>query len=141
VPEGDFELELPTPASPEDEDVFTLTLAFDDGTRRSARLGIVQGMLPGTEGSTRCIVPKDGRKWNTVRGRAVLPVPFGVKSFSVLVNGKEIANEDDLDGAKGWYAVSGLKTGDAIDVSLTADASHFVSALVCRNSNFSIIIR
>lgn len=40
LPEGFFRLELPEAASPDKEDVYTLTLTFDNGTERTARLAV-----------------------------------------------------------------------------------------------------
>lgn len=40
LPEGFFRLELPEAASPDKEAVYTLTLTFDNGTERTARLAV-----------------------------------------------------------------------------------------------------
>ncbi len=141
VPEGEFILELPAADSPENENVYELRLSFDDGTVRTAKLGLVQGLMSGGDGSTHCIVPKAGAKWNKMRSKAVLPIPYGMKSFSVMVNGKEVADDTGLAGARGWYALSGVKTGDRIDLFMSTEDEAANASLVCRNPNFTIVIK
>ena len=143
IAEGMYDLELPAADAPEKENVYRLTLLFDDdaGTVRTAKLGLVQGLMPDAEGATRCIAPQDGAKWNRTRSRAVLPVPYGMTSLSVAVNGSETVDAAELDGAQGWYAVSGLKTGDKVSVAMTADGEDRSALLTVRNPNFSVIIK
>lgn len=54
LPEGVYRLELPAAASPEKENVYKLKLKFDDGTERTAVVGVIEGMRTAAEGcSTR----------------------------------------------------------------------------------------
>ena len=62
-----FDLELPPPTSFEKENVYDLVLTFDDGTVRTAKLGLVQSFAPDSEGITRCLAPAEGSVWNTRR--------------------------------------------------------------------------
>lgn len=82
---GDFEIELPSADSLYAENVYDLTLAFNDGTVRKAKLGLVQGYSDSAgEGvSTRVLAPKGDAKWNVVKKRAVMPVPYGTTSLCV----------------------------------------------------------
>ena len=109
-----FDLALPTPTSPETENVYDLTLEFDNGTERSAQLGLIQGLLPDAEGATRCLAPAGGMAWNRTRSRAVLPIPYGTETFSVTVNGQQRVYETGLDGAQGWYALGGIRRHDTV---------------------------
>ena len=58
-----------------------------------------------------------------------------------MVNGKEVDDGFGLDGAQGWYALSGLKTGDTIDLSLSKEGEEVNASLVCRNPNFTVVIK
>lgn len=122
-----FAFALPPATSPDTEDVYELTLAFDDEaqTERTARLGVIQGCEPGRTGATRCLAPQGTRKWGGVRGRAVLPIPCGMESFTV--NGVE--TDTKLGGAQGWYALNGIDAGDVVPVSLTIGGSQYLAEL------------
>ena len=50
LPGGSFTFTLPTADSPSTENVYDLTLTFDDGTVRTAKLGLIQGLSPDAEG-------------------------------------------------------------------------------------------
>ncbi len=115
---NEFTLTLPPAAKPSEENVYDLTLTFNDGTVRSARLGLIQGLAPGGEGSTRCLAPFGGRKWRKVENRAVMPIPYGTKAFSFQVEGGGEVAETGLDGAAGWYAFE-LGGGERAAVSMT----------------------
>ena len=135
---GDFEVELPVADSFNAENVYDLTLAFNDGTVRRAKLGLVQGYSDsGGEGaSTRVLAPKDDRKWNVVKKRAVLPVPYGTTSLSV--NGMEI--EDAVANAQGWYALSG-SSGDAARVVIRGNDASSEALLAVYGPGHFVIIR
>ena len=115
---NEFTLSLPAADGPSDENVYGLTLTFDNGVEQSASLGLIQGLAAGAEGSTRCIAPFGGRKWRRVENRAVMPIPYGVKAFSFQVEGGDEITEPGLDGAAGWYAFR-LGGGERAAVSMT----------------------
>lgn len=105
---------LPAPSQAVDgastEDVYTFTLVFDDGTSRTAKLGLIAGLAVGGEGTTRCLAPIGGTRWPRVRTRAVVPVPYGTTALAV--DGEPV--ETGLDGAQGWCALTvgaGVRTG------------------------------
>ena len=114
----EFTLSLPAADGPSDENVYGLTLTFDNGVEQSASLGLIQGLAAGAEGSTRCIAPFGGRKWRRVENRAVMPIPYGVKAFSFQIEGGDEITEPGLDGAAGWYAFR-LGGGERAAVSMT----------------------
>jgi hypothetical protein len=104
--ENGFTFTLPQAVSPETENVYDLTLDFGNGVTRTAKIGVIQGVQDGAEGSTRCLAPSTSRAWSKVNGRAVMPLPYGTESFTV--NGEPVAG---LDGAQSWYAIGGLCGG------------------------------
>ena len=119
---------LPPAVSPQTENVYDLRLAFNDGTERRAKLGLINGLSPNAEGTTRCLAPVDGRVWGKVRDRAVLPIPYGTTSFSVTINGEPHAADTGLNGAQGWYAL-GVKPGDDVSLSMIANGLSYSASL------------
>ena len=120
---------LPAADSPQTENVYDLALTFNDGTVRRAKLGLIEGLSPNAEGTTRCLAPANGRVWSKVKGgRAVLPIPHGTTSFSVTVNGVTRTEDSGLNGAQGWYAL-GLHGGDVASLSMIADGLSFSASL------------
>lgn len=134
----EFALALPSPASAEAENVYDLTLSFDNGTVRTAKLGLIQGFGAGNNGSTRCLAPAGDWGWNLVQGgKAVLPIPYGTTAFSV--NG--IAQDTGLDGAQGWYALGALDVGEHAALSLTADDCEYPAALLGTRGGLLIMFK
>jgi len=131
--------ELPEAADPTTENVYDLTLTFNDtaATVQTAKIGLVQGLCPDAEGKTRCLVPAGAGKWGKVKGgRAVLPIPYGITSFTV--NGVE--TETGLGGAQGWYALGGLDAVTPTAVRLEADGETYESTLTAAGG-MSVIVR
>ena len=132
---SEFELTLPTPDSPHTENVYDLVLTFDNGQERRAKLGLIQGLDSGGRGRTRCLAPANGRVWNKVRKRAVLPIPYGMTSFKV--NNVEV--DPGLGGAQGWYALGQLKNGDDVSLSMIANGLSFTAALTCVDGGTMVV--
>ncbi len=128
ITEATFTFELPAPTSPETENVYDLTLAFDDAaaTVRTAKLGLVQGLSPDAEGTTRCLAPATAKVWRRAKGRAVLPIPYGTTSFTV--NGVE--TDTGLDGAQGWFAIGGIGPEENVSLSLMAGGVEYAASLL-----------
>ena len=138
-----IEIDLPAPDSPKTENVYELSLTFDNGaTPRTAKLGLIQGLDSGAKGSTRCIAPASGKVWETAKYRAVLPIPYGTETFSVKLNGGEWRDVDTgLNGAQGWYALSPIAKGDSVSLSYLADGvSHFAS-FIGGGDGFFVILK
>ena len=136
-----FELALPVPDSPQAENVYDLTLTFDDGTVRNAKLGLIQGLSPDSEGSTRCLAPAEGQVWNAIYKRAVMPIPYGTESFTMSVNGGAWTNVDTgLGGAQGWYAIK-PKIGDSVSLALVADGINYAATLLGQGDGFFVILK
>ena len=96
------------------EDVYDFTLAFDDGTVRTAKLGLISGLGDG-RGATRCLAPPSGRAWAKVCGQVAIPIPYGITSFEI----DGVATDTGLGGAQGWYAFK-------LDIDTTATLSALV---------------
>ena len=125
-----IEISLPEPDSPKTENVYDLTLVFDDGTVRVAKLGLIQGCTPDAEGMTRCIAPSSGASWEKVKYRAVLPIPHGTTSLSLKTDGGEWREIDTgLNGAQGWHALGPVARGDRFALSCVVDGVTHVSPL------------
>ena len=125
VQEGMFHLALPAATSPQSENVYELTLSFDDGTVRKAKLGLVQGRLADAQGATRCVVPKASASWKRVKRRAVLPVPYGTTSFSI--NGEPV--DTGLGGDQGWFAIGPLDAHEEAVCGLEAGGAAWSASL------------
>ena len=137
-----FDIELPVPDSPQTENVYDLTLMFNDGTVRTAKLGLIQGLSPDTEGATRCLAPAEGSVWNKVKYRAVLPIPYGTTSLSMQTNGGEWKELDTgLNGAQGWYALSPIGRGDNLSLSCIVDGVSYVASLIGGGDGFFVIVK
>ena len=133
-----IEIDLPAPDSPKTENVYELSLTFDNGaTPRTAKLGLIQGLDTGAKGSTRCIAPASGKVWETAKYRAVLPIPYGTTSFTV--NGVE--HDTGLGGAQGWYALSPIAKGDAISLSCLANGVSYAASLLGGGDGFFVILK
>ncbi len=103
-------------ATADGEDVVTLTLAFDDGTARTAYLGAVTGL--GSGGSAMAAPPRNAAlpSWAKFRDRAVVAIPFGATALTV--NGEPLPG---LDGSAGWRSIRHASGVADYDLSMTLD--------------------
>ena len=138
-----IEIDLPAPDSPKTENVYELSLTFDNGaTPRTAKLGLIQGLDTGAKGSTRCIAPASGKVWETAKQRAVLPIPYGTETFSVKLNdGEWLEVDPGLNGAQGWYALSPITKGDSISLSYLADGVSYFASFLGGGDGFFVIVK
>ena len=134
---GEYQVVLPAAATPETENVYSLALEFNDGTVRTARLGVISGVELGGSGVTRCIAPKDGGKWSVKGYGAVVPVPYGTISLSV--GGEPV--DTGLGGDQGWYCVSLPAVGQQLALSLETDADVYGTVLVGKGVGGILIFR
>lgn len=134
---SEYTFDLPAATSPETENVYDLTLRFDNGTIRTAKLGLVQGLSPDAEGTTRCLAPTGSKVWNKVKGRAVLPIPYGMTSFKV--NGEDV--DPELKGAQGWYALGKIEPNEAVSLEMEADGAKYVANLLGSGAGLMLIFR
>ena len=126
ITETSVEVTLPTADSPSAENVYDFVLTFDDGSESTASLALIQGLSSEAEGGTRCLVPAGDRAWSRVKGRAVLPVPAGTTELTI--DGVPVAT--GLDGAQGWYALTGVEPGRTYPVALAVGEDVSASTLL-----------
>lgn len=136
---GRLEVSFPEPTDEMTENVYNLTLTFDNGEIRTASLGVVRGVGTGGEFvRTSCRIK--GRAAKRIFRRAVLPIPFG--AMSLALNG--VLTETGLGGAAGWYAwdLSGCNRGDDIRAVLTiGDDTLEADGLILGNDGSVLIFR
>jgi len=136
IASSNFTFELPVPTSPETENVYNLTLTFDNGVVRTAKLGLIQGLSPDSEGTTRCIAPDTSKVWGWTRDRAVLPIPYGTTSLKV----NNIETDTGLCGAQGWFAIGGLGDSGGVTLSLVANGIQHAAAVVGRPNGLMLVV-
>lgn len=134
---AEYTFDLPAATSPETENVYDLTLTFNDGTVRTAKLGLVQGLSPDSEGTTRCLAPAGSKVWNKVKGQAVLPIPYGMKTLKI--NGVDTAT--GLDGAQGWYALGKIEPNETVTLSGVAGGVEYAASLLGGGAGLMMIFR
>ena len=126
IGDGQFRISLPAAESAIDENVYDLTLTFDDqaATTRHAKLAVVQGVS--MEGTAEAAVgSEDSPNWRRVRSRAVLPIPYGARTLSV--NGQSVfLDPADTPGWRMFTAVAGT----SYDVQLADNASLMWEAML-----------
>lgn len=139
----EYTFDLPAATSPETENVYDLTLSFYNESGdpvaepRTAKLGLVQGLSPDAEGTTRCLAPAGSKVWNKVKGQAVLPIPYGMTSFRV--NGEDV--DPELKGAQGWYALGKIDPNESISLSMTADGKDYTASLLGGGAGLMMILK
>ena len=130
---------LPEAVMPENdpatEDVYDFTLTFNDGTVRTAKLGLIAGLGDG-EGQTRCLAPASGSAWEKVKGQVAIPIPYGMTSFEI--NGT--STDTGLDGAQGWYALK-LKSNVSAALSGLVGEDSWTAVLKGAATGFFLILR
>ena len=130
---------LPEAVMPENdlatEDVYDFTLTFNDGTVRTAKLGLIAGLGDG-EGQARCLAPASGSAWEKVKGQVAIPIPYGMTSFEI--NGT--STDTGLDGAQGWYALK-LKSNVSAALSGLVGEDSWTALLKGAATGFFLILR
>lgn len=69
ITEDEFTFELPRPADATKENVYELTLRFDDSSVRTARLGLVKSVKPNSDGMVSCLAPEISKVWGLGLGK------------------------------------------------------------------------
>ena len=139
----EYTFDLPAATSPETENVYDLMLSFYNESGdpvaepRTAKLGLVQGLSPDAEGTTRCLAPAGSKVWNKVKGQAVLPIPYGMKTLKI--NG--VDTDTGLDGAQGWYALGKIRGGQTYELSLTTAEEAYEASLLGTSLGFLLLMR
>ena len=90
---------LPVVRSFDDENVYDLTLTFDNGASLHARVGDIHRYSASNEGVTRVLGGIELVQWSRVNRKAAIPFCYG--DASPTVDG--LAVDTGLDGAAGWW--------------------------------------
>ena len=108
-------IDLPA-ASAHDENVYTLTLAFNDGTVRTASFAVIASQTAGDEA-----VARFGRAVGTgeVTAKSVLPLPYGMTDLTV--DGEPVTTGST--GPQGWFVCGKMTRGEHA-FCLTADRDY-----------------
>ena len=120
-----------------EENVYDLILSFDDGTVRSARLGLLCGAYGTSRAGTRCVFDTSSSAWRRVDGPAVLPIPYGVGT--VTVDGAEVST--GLDGRQGWLALRLPGSGMARTVAMSDGEDDYEVALFGKAMGMILLYR
>ena len=134
------DIELPAPTNERTENVYTLTLSFDDGTVQTAKLGAVRGYAKSVAGVARCVIPEESASWKKFKYRAVLPVPYGMKNLTLCLNGAE-PQPLETDGAQGWYGLEGVKRNDSLDFTYELNGMPYALSLVGGGDGFFVTVK
>jgi len=136
------EIELPPPTTERTENVYTLTLSFDNDTVQTAQLGSVRGYARNAAGVARCVIPEESASWKKFKYRAVLPVPHGMKDLSLSLNGGEPQPlETGLNGAQGWCGLEGIKRNDSLDFTYELNGMPYALSLVGGGDGFFVTVK
>ena len=129
-------LELPSPTSFDDENVYELKLEFDDGSVLTAKLGGIYGFDRSNAGVTRCLGGGSSADWSRVRRKAVLPIPYAAGPLTV--DGTEA--ESACDGTASWwmYLPGDVRNRHSL---VLADGDDGYSASLFGNFGFLFIAR
>jgi len=137
---SEFTFTLPPADDIAREDVYELSLSFDNGTEMSARLGLPCGIMPGAEGSTRCISERSAR-WQNTYGNGLMPIPAGATALSV--GGTSVTDATSgYTGAQGWLALGPVEVGTPVAVSMTSAGVAYPRTLVgALAGGFTVVFR
>ena len=106
---------LPEPTSDAAENVYEITLAFDDGTTNACSFALVRSQSNGGPCPVR--LTSDSR-WHMMSRGKVMPIPYGC---SLSIDG--IVAATGLDGAQGWFVCPQMQTGEyAFVIAGTGDS-------------------
>ena len=121
---------------PATEDVFDFSLSFNDGTVRTARLGLISGLGAEGEGATRCIAPATDRRWAKVNGSVAIPIPYGMKTFEI----GGVSTNTWLNGAQGWFPLKLRGRTEAVVTGLVGEEV-YSATLIGVAPGLSVIVR
>ena len=125
IADGMFPISLPAADSSGGENVYELTLSFNDesATTNSAKIAVVCGASTGENAETY-VRSADSHKWNYVSTKNVaLPIPSGVDALSL--NGAVV--DAGLYEVPGWF-LFGAQVGTTYNISLTGGGQSLAEA-------------
>ena len=134
----ELQIALPPVSSTRDENVYSLTLSFDDAaaTSMTAVLGAVTGTGSGGNLVSVPLRSPSAATWPKFSRYAVVHVPHG--STSLTVNGSEI--EPALDGSESWRAVK-YSGASEYRLELSGEAGDLSASLSGSGGGFALVVR
>lgn len=133
----EVEISLPAVSSVRDENVYALTLEFDDGSVQTAILGAVTGVGVGSDELAVPLRLEGTTLWSKFYGRAVMPI--AADAASLTVNGTEIVPA--LDGTVGWRMVTYQRGVNEYTLTLADEDGEHSTVLYGRGGGFALIVR
>ena len=112
-----LEVSLPT-ANGNNEDVYTMTIAFDDGTAQTAYVGAVTGLGKAGMATAPHVKMSSTPEWPRFQKKAVMAIPFGARALTV--DGNPVP---DLDGSAGWRMLKSARSDTDVGLSLTLNGA------------------
>ena len=136
--DGMFSLSFPAAGSDDTENVYDLTLTFNDeaATTRSAKIGVVVGASSG-DSAEATVRAAGSSRWHNVPTKALLPIPSGVDSLSI--NGTTA--DAGLYESPGWFYFLS-QVGSTYDILLSGGGTPIAEAtLLSISTGFKFIIK
>ena len=113
-----FTFSLPSADDIAHEDVYELSLVFDNGSEMKARIGLPYGVMSGAEGATRCVQERSLTRWQKTYGNGLMPVPAEVTSL--VVDGSTVTESTPgFTGAQGWLALGPVEKDTTVNVAMS----------------------
>ena len=123
-----FTFSLPPADDIAHEDVYELSLVFDNGSEMKARIGLPHGLMAGAEGVTRCIQEIPSVRWPKTYGNGLMPVP--AETTSLVVDGSPVTEATPgFTGSQGWLAIGPVEKDSTVDVSMS-DGSRTIERIL-----------
>lgn len=95
---------LPAPESDSTENVYEITLAFNDGTTNRCAFALVRSQSAGASCPVRLV---SASRWSRISSRKVMPMP---EDCSLSIDAESVST--GLDGARGWFACPKMDAGE-----------------------------
>ena len=140
ITERMFTFSFPAADDVAHEDVYELSLLFDNGLEMKTRIGLPYGLMAGAEGATRCISENSAR-WLNTYAAGLMPIPAGATALSV--EGSPVTDVTaGYTGAQGWLAIGPVEVGTPVMVSMTENELACTRTLVgSLIGGFTVLIR
>jgi len=138
VSEGLFELTLPAASAANKENVYTLTLSFNEGEPRVAKIGVIYGVAAAAEGTTRFVSEERPNRWRrSAGGPVVLPIPHDTETLTV--DGEVV--DTGLDGAQGWHALPEITDEAGHEMEIETDEGSFFARIWAAAGGLLLLLR
>ena len=126
-------LQLPAPTVKGGENVYELTLAFDNGDVLTESIGVIAGVADSGQSGAIRIANPSSQRWSRCRSVAVMPIP--ADATSLTVDGQPV---DGLDGTFRWFATDANATTPRM-VAMTDGAGVHEAGLLSVGGLFIVV--